>query len=70
MGKRMRCINIFSVFKITVLFILVIGLTGCESKMTYKDAEKKLQQYLIERDGLPLDYFDCPEKYINMKVKK
>lgn len=36
----------------------------------YKDAEKRLQQYLIERDGLPLDYFDCPEQYINMKVKK
>ena len=26
----------------------------------HKDAEKRLQQYLMERDGLPLDYFDCP----------
>lgn len=35
-----------------------------------KNNEKRLQEYLIKRDRLPEDYFENPEKYINMKVNK
>lgn len=35
-----------------------------------KNNEKRLQEYLIKRDRLPEDYFENPEKYINMKVNR
>lgn len=35
-----------------------------------KNDERRMQEYLIKRDRLPEDYFENPEKYINMKVNK